>query len=251
MPDAESPQESNQEPSQESLKGSGKEPSKSPHKEPSKDRIIAESLREFARVGFTQASTNAIAQRAGVGKGLLFHYFSNKEGLFWAVYDNVEARSLAAYQSAKVDLPKSLFARLKANIHVKLAYTKSHPLDALFLMRALADAPLSIREKLWVRSHDLTASLLDDFVADLDTKNLHGHIQPKKVIEMLGLISESLLDKSLRAWLDQHPQETSDNSESTQSLIDMIDRVIHMLDPMLEMLRFGVEKTPEPPEEAP
>jgi len=45
-------------------------------------RIINAAMEEFAEKGFKRASTNAIVERAGISKGMLFYYFGNKEELF-------------------------------------------------------------------------------------------------------------------------------------------------------------------------
>lgn len=45
-------------------------------------RIINAALNEFAIKGFKRASTNVIAEKAQIGKGMLFYYFGNKEELF-------------------------------------------------------------------------------------------------------------------------------------------------------------------------
>ena len=45
-------------------------------------RIINAALAEFAAKGFKRASTNAIAENAQIGKGMLFYYFGNKDDLF-------------------------------------------------------------------------------------------------------------------------------------------------------------------------
>jgi len=45
-------------------------------------RIITAALEEFAAQGFARASTNTIVKAAGIGKGMLFYYFGNKEELF-------------------------------------------------------------------------------------------------------------------------------------------------------------------------
>ncbi len=45
-------------------------------------RIINAALSEFAVKGFKRASTNIIAEKAQIGKGMLFYYFGNKEELF-------------------------------------------------------------------------------------------------------------------------------------------------------------------------
>ncbi|MBN2796319.1 MAG: TetR/AcrR family transcriptional regulator [Clostridia bacterium] len=46
------------------------------------ERIIKAASEEFIEKGFRMASTNQIVKKAEIGKGMLFHYFNNKEELF-------------------------------------------------------------------------------------------------------------------------------------------------------------------------
>lgn len=50
--------------------------------ETKKDKILKASLEEFAAHGFDKASTDNISKAAGVSKGLIFHYYGNKENLY-------------------------------------------------------------------------------------------------------------------------------------------------------------------------
>ncbi len=47
-----------------------------------RERIQNAAMREFARFGYEKTSTEQIARAAGISKGMLFHYFGNKLGLF-------------------------------------------------------------------------------------------------------------------------------------------------------------------------
>ncbi|MGL5042851.1 MAG: TetR/AcrR family transcriptional regulator [Culicoidibacterales bacterium] len=47
--------------------------------------ILVIAAQEFLSAGYIGASTNVIAQKANVAKGLIFHYFNNKEQLYKAV----------------------------------------------------------------------------------------------------------------------------------------------------------------------
>ena len=47
----------------------------------------------FGTIGFAAAKASDIAQRAGVTRGALLHHFGDKEGLFAAVLEEVEAES--------------------------------------------------------------------------------------------------------------------------------------------------------------
>lgn len=45
-------------------------------------RIRIAALREFGRYGYRKTSTEQVAQSAGIAKGMVFHYFGSKRGLF-------------------------------------------------------------------------------------------------------------------------------------------------------------------------
>jgi TetR/AcrR family transcriptional regulator len=105
-----------------------------PHRTQTRDRevtvpaILAAAETEFATNGFAAARTESIAARANVVKGMIFHYFKNKEGLFEAVLER-------AYRPFSEALDKSLDKNLSAS-------------DALLtfvdrLLTAMAEKPLS------------------------------------------------------------------------------------------------------------
>jgi AcrR family transcriptional regulator len=62
-------------------------PRKIQHRDPDRTRarILEAAFAEFARKGFAGARVDAIARRARTNKRMLYHYFSDKEGLFGAV----------------------------------------------------------------------------------------------------------------------------------------------------------------------
>lgn len=45
-------------------------------------QILEAAFIEFSKSGYKKASTNKIVEKAGIGKGMLFHYFNNKKTLF-------------------------------------------------------------------------------------------------------------------------------------------------------------------------
>jgi TetR/AcrR family transcriptional regulator len=50
-----------------------------------RSRILAAAVTEFAAHGLAGARVDAIARRAGTNKRMLYHYFTDKEGLYRAV----------------------------------------------------------------------------------------------------------------------------------------------------------------------
>ena len=51
------------------------------------DRIINAALLVFAQNGYRHAGTDEVVRRACISKGLLFHYFESKLGLYVFLYD--------------------------------------------------------------------------------------------------------------------------------------------------------------------
>ena len=49
--------------------------------------ILEAALSVFSDLGYTQATLNDVADRVGVTKGCLYHYFESKEGVFIAAVD--------------------------------------------------------------------------------------------------------------------------------------------------------------------
>lgn len=90
--------------------------------------ILAAAEIEFATHGFAAARTESIAARANVVKGMIFHYFKNKEGLFGAVLER-------AYQPLSEALDKSLDKNLTAT-EALLTFVGR-------LLAAMAEKPLS------------------------------------------------------------------------------------------------------------
>jgi AcrR family transcriptional regulator len=43
--------------------------------------ILDAALTEFSERGYHKANTNTICEKAGISKGLLFHYFGSKKAL--------------------------------------------------------------------------------------------------------------------------------------------------------------------------
>ena len=55
--------------------------------EASRQRILAAATETFAALGLDGARVDDIAERAGINKRMLYHYFGNKDDLFGAVLD--------------------------------------------------------------------------------------------------------------------------------------------------------------------
>ena len=96
--------------------------------EPEKrDKIINSALEEFSKNSFEKASTNAIVKKAGISKGLLFHYFNSKQALYEHLEAYVIDRLTKAIQQDVDWSCTDLFDRLKDIAMVKIRLMNRHP----------------------------------------------------------------------------------------------------------------------------
>lgn len=56
-------------------------------KKEKQDRMINAALKIFGKNGYEHASTDDIVREAAISKGLLFHYFGSKLGVYTFIYD--------------------------------------------------------------------------------------------------------------------------------------------------------------------
>lgn len=161
------------------------------------DRILDAALEEFATRGYEAASTNLIASKAGVAKGLVFHHFGSKERLLEAVFDRELVRVTAIVFSPN-DAAVELFERLHQLTMRKLELAAQHPLTAEFMTVALTEAPPSLGPKLLARQAQLLKTAWPRLLEGLDGSKLRPGLTLGDAVETVSLLSEGL-EKQLTA----------------------------------------------------
>ena len=77
------------------------------------DRIINAALQVFSQNGYRHAGTDEVVRRAGISKGLLFHYFESKLGLYIFLYDYAVRYMLLELAGGTEKNEKDLFALIR------------------------------------------------------------------------------------------------------------------------------------------
>jgi AcrR family transcriptional regulator len=143
-------------------------------------RIINAAMKEFAEKGFQHASTNQIVANAGISKGLLFHYFSNKKRLFLYLYDYCLDIVLEDF-FGQIDYGQQDFLlRLREMLLVKFQLISKYPLIFDFLIKADAEDSLDIRKDLNSRNQAIIQESYEKIFASIDESLFRPDIDTKK-----------------------------------------------------------------------
>jgi AcrR family transcriptional regulator len=101
------------------------------------EEILDAATELFAEHGYSDAVTQELAERLGVGKGTLYRYFPSKQELFLAAVDRVMRRLREHVDAAIRDIgdPLDVFARA---VEEFLAFFEEHPKYAEMLIQERA-----------------------------------------------------------------------------------------------------------------
>lgn len=126
-----------------------------------REQLIDAALQVFAEKGFDASTIKDIAAAAGVTDGLIYHYFSSKEELLWAV---VERRSflpiLREMMAVCENAPASEVLPRVAEEFLDLLYQNA-PVSTMFIRESQTNS--AVAERLGQLSHE-GLSLIADYL---------------------------------------------------------------------------------------
>lgn len=108
-------------------------------KKEKQDRMINAALKVFALHGYRHASTDDIVKEASISKGLLFHYFGSKLGLYTFIYE-YSVRYMTLELKAAVSAKETdMFEIIKQTEAAKMQALKGYPYMEQFLNRSMSE----------------------------------------------------------------------------------------------------------------
>jgi len=169
-------------------------------------RLLDVATQLFAEYGFEHTSVELVLEQANVSKGSLYHHFANKEELFEAVLDAVEARVAQATLAAARDIREPM-AALRAACLAWLRLAR----DPVVRQIVLLDAPAVIGWEKWREIDDRHAfGLLKRAVEAAGPDRRQGvpaelvaHVLLASIIELAMLIARSKSPKKAMVSAEQ------------------------------------------------
>lgn len=111
------------------------------------DRMINGAVEVFAKNGFKHASTDDMVKAVDVSKGLWFHYFGSKAGLYNFVY-GYSVKYVILELSSVLDVnEKNFFEVMKQIEFTKMRISKKYPYMIMFLDQAMKETDTDILEQ--------------------------------------------------------------------------------------------------------
>ena len=193
-----------------------------------RDRIINAALKEFAENGYEKASTNEIVKDAQISRGLLYHYFKDKEDLYNALIKYAIETFLGKLE-AKVDWEESdIFERLKQIAFVKIELSKVYPKLFSFVVSIFTrdnkiqtmEEAYSLYDKYEINIQSLFAKVYQE---NIDFSKLR---EPDKI-----RINMNIIRWTIEKWSEEILQRSSGSftTEDMEKLAEELDEYIDVL----------------------
>lgn len=163
-------------------------------KKEKQDRMINAALKIFSLRGYQYASTDDIVKEAAISKGLLFHYFGSKLGLYSFVYD-YSVRFMSLEVKAAVDAEETNFFTLLKQIETgRLQVLKNYPCMQLFLEKCNAEDTEEALLATCEKKKEL-AGLYESIYAQADFSALPAGADSAKLQNVLRYTLKSLMEE--------------------------------------------------------
>ncbi|MBD5464760.1 MAG: TetR/AcrR family transcriptional regulator [Lachnospiraceae bacterium] len=166
-------------------------------KKEKQDRIINGALKVFALNGYKRASTDEMVKEAGISKGLLFHYFESKKGVYIFICQ-YSAKYLAMELSRAVGMQETDFFELQKQMELaKLRVMKNYPYMQHFLNQAFLETDEEAVTATEAEM-DYASKVLQQIYAKADLSKFKETVDPSMVLKMTLFALNGLMNDYIK-----------------------------------------------------
>lgn len=154
----------------------------------SRERILTAAIAEFGAKGYEGASLNTVLSEHGISKGLVYHYFENKDQLYLACVK----RCLDGLTEALSAVNRDARAVLQSYFEVRSRFFLSHPSLWRVFFDALLQPPEHLRGALAALRTELDGATRVLFQAALRGMPLRSGISVENALSYFSLMQNAL-----------------------------------------------------------
>ena len=163
------------------------------------DRMINGAIEVFAKNGYTHASTDDMVKTVGVSKGLWFHYFGSKEGIYVFVYDYCVKYMLLELSTIVDENETNYFELMRQIAKTKVKVGRSYPYLTIFLEEAAHEPEQALAVKT-AASRQSYEERLDAYLKHAEIDNVSDKGRRERIKKMLEYtISGIIREKTAQA----------------------------------------------------
>lgn len=160
--------------------------------------IINSGLEVFAKNPYKRASTEEIAAKAGISKGLLFHYFRNKREFYNFLYDYSEELLRRSLAEMPAETERDFFAIMTWATDKRVELLKDNPWLAPFAARAYYSKNEAISPDMDRAVENSMSGVMERYFKNVDFAAFKDDVEPERILKMLVWLSDGYIHEQER-----------------------------------------------------
>lgn len=200
-------------------------------------RIMQAAVTTFAHQGYQGAKTETIAAAAQVSKGLIFHYYGNKQALYFATVAQATQTIVAEVQSQTVPVPNDLVSLVIQSAKYKAAFGRTHPDEMRLMIEAYGELqhfPVKLQQQiqgLYQQTMTISRRLIGQVI---DRMALRPELDREVTIDLImGVMNQLLVE-----FQAQMKQMAADKAKHVQSMDD-VQWLVQRAQAYMQILEMG------------
>ncbi|WP_019240989.1 MULTISPECIES: TetR/AcrR family transcriptional regulator [Bacillus] len=162
-----------------------------------RDRIINGAITIFGKHSYKKATTDEIITRAGISKGLLFHYFGSKKKLYLDLYEYCLDYIAEKLYIAMDDEETDFFEIIRKSTINKLKIIKQYPAIFNFVMQAYYETAPEVAEEINQQNEKLSQDALTKVFSKVDFSKFKDASNFEKILNTIIWSSKGLVDQKM------------------------------------------------------
>lgn len=149
------------------------------------DKMINGAIEVFAKNGYRHAATDDMVKAVGVSKGLWFHYFGSKEGIYVFVYDYSVKYMMLELSTVVDESVTDYFEMVRQIEHVKTRVRKSYPYMLEFLKTAEYESDETVMQKT-ADVRQIYRERMDSLLKSAEIENISDRARRERIKRILA-----------------------------------------------------------------
>lgn len=163
--------------------------------------VINAAMEVFSKNDYKKASTDLIAAKAGVSKGLLFYYFHNKKELYIFVYEQVEKIITDSIFDSKITEITDFFELITYTTMKKISVLEKYPYITEFCIRSFYSEKEEISDDMKKANTQRVEDIFNIYFQNIDFSKFKENVEPFQLFKMLFWLTDGFV----------HEQKINDN----------------------------------------
>ena len=180
-----------------------------------KHRLFDAAAEVFSRVGYAEASAEAISREAGMSKATFYEHFANKEECLLALFEYASATLLEALMQASRGADRDFRDHHRAGLRAILETIEAHPMMAQAILVETVGAGPRVAELRDSALGGFAQVMFEETKAAAERNGGPHYASPDEAFAIVGATFE-LVSRQLRTG---HPEQMLD-------LLPLIERLI-------------------------